>query len=133
MDARPAPAGVLGRRVVLGFVAAALGVPTLAAVASPPHGVFWFGVISVFTVPLTLFAGVPLFVYLARRRRVTFWWCMLAGLVLGAVGALLFMLMTNVLAGRNWAPLLIITGLLCALVFWLVGVWKNQALDTIRR
>jgi hypothetical protein len=58
---------------------------------------------------------------------------MLAGLVVGLAGVLVFMLMTNALAARNWAPLLIVTGLLCSLVFWLVGVWKNQALDKVRR
>jgi molybdate transport system substrate-binding protein len=129
----PAPPGVLGGRVVLGFVAAALGVPALVAVTSPPNGLFWFAMISLFTVPLTVFAGMPLFVWLARRRRVTFWWCMLAGLVIGAAGVLLFMLVTNVLAARNWAPLLIVTGLLCSFVFWLAGVWKNRALDRVRR
>jgi molybdate transport system substrate-binding protein len=131
--AHPAPPSVLGRRVVLGFVAAALGVPALVALTSPPYGLFWLAMISFFTVPLTLFAGMPLFVYLARRRRVTLWWCMLAGLVVGLAGVLVFMLMTNALAARNWAPLLIVTGLLCSLVFWLVGVWKNQALDKVRR
>jgi len=127
------PAVVLSRRVVLGFVAAALGVPALIGVTSLPDGLWFAAMISMFTVPLTLFAGVPLFVLLARRRRVTFWWCLLAGFVVGVVGVLLLMLTSNVIAARNWAPILIIIGLLCSMVFWVVAVRRNPALDKLRR
>ena len=83
--------------------------------------------ITMFTAPLTLFVAVPLF-YLTRKR-VTFWRCVLGGLAVGAVGALLFLLTTNVLAARNWSPFLIAAGPLSSLIFWLVGVWKNEWLN----
>jgi hypothetical protein len=120
-------------RIVLGFIAAALWLPVLELVAgeiSGGYGRFWFGMTAMFTVPLTVLVAVPLFY--VWRRRITFWRCVFAGLVIGIIGAGLFLLTTNPLAALNWSPLLIVVGVLSSLVFWAIAVWRNPTL-TVRR
>ena len=117
-------------RIVVGFLAAALWLPLLSLATSGPYGAFWFGMTAMFTVPLTLLVAVPLF-YMWRRR-ITFWLCLVAGLAIGIIGAALFLLVTNPLAARNWAPLLIVAGVLSSVVFWATAVWRNSTLTNSR-
>jgi len=116
-------------RIVLGFAAAAMWLPLLQLMAgelADGYGLFWFGMTAMFMVPLTVLVAVPLFY--VWRRRITFWRCVFAGLVIGIVGAVIFLLTTNPLAALNWSPLLILVGVLSSLVFWVVAVWRNPAL-----
>ena len=88
-------------RLILGFIVAALWLPALAYLTSRSFVGSLAGLIALFTVPLTLCA-VPLYVLL--RRRVTFWWCALAGLSGGVAGCLVDWLVTNTLSfSRNSA------------------------------
>jgi hypothetical protein len=118
-------------RLILGFAAAALWLPILSYATSGIYGGFWFGMIAFYTIPLTVLVATPLYYF--NRKRVTFWLCVIAGVAVGVLGALLFLVMTNPLAALNWSPLLIGSGLLSSIVFWVVGVWKNGNLTAASR
>jgi hypothetical protein len=120
-------------RIILGFVAAALWLPLLellAGAVTGGYGRFWFFMTAIFTVPLTILLAVPLFCL--WRRRITFWRCVFAGLAIGIVGAVIFLVTTNPLAALNSSPLLIVAGVLSSLVFWVIAVWRNAALTVHR-
>jgi hypothetical protein len=117
-------------RIVLGFMAAALWLPLLELATSRIYGGFWFGMTAMFTVPLTLLVAVPLF-YLWRRQ-ITLWRCLLAGLAIGIIGAVVFLVTTNPLAALNWSPLLVVVGVLSSVVFWVTAVWRNPTLTVTR-
>jgi hypothetical protein len=79
---------------------------------------------AAFTVPLTLFIAAPLcYVW---RRRITFLRCLVAGFVIGALGALAFLVMTNAQAALNWSPGLIGAGVVTSIIFWAIAVWNNS-------
>ena len=103
----------------------------VAYATSGIYGQFWSGMIALYTIPLTIFVAAPLYYF--NRKRVTFWLCVIAGVAIGVVGSLLFLVTTNPLAALNWSPLLIGSGLLSSIVFWVVGVWKNGNLTAASR
>jgi hypothetical protein len=109
-------------RLILGFVVAALWLPILAMAVSPAFSMA--GLIAAFTIPLTLFVAVPS--YWHFRKSVGLKICLLNGVVIGILGILLFWVITNRLAAINWAPLLIATSVISSLLFWLIGLWKNE-------
>jgi hypothetical protein len=115
-------------RVILGFVAAALWLPLLFLLVEGGnyYGRVWFSMVAAFTIPLTLFAAVPLFYF--WRSRITFWRCLLAGVGLGLVGAAAFLLMTNPTAAANWFLGMVGAGVLSSMIFWFIAVWNNGAL-----
>lgn len=113
-------------RIVVAFTAAALWFPSLSYFLSGEYGPFWFLMIALYTVPLTLLVAAPLYYF--NRKRITFLFCVLAGLGIGLLGALSFWSMTNRLAAQNWAPLLIGTGLVSSVLFWVIGIWRNSRL-----
>lgn len=118
-------------RLILGFFVAALWLPMIAAVASPSLTESLAILVAMFTIPLTLFVGAPL--YWLFRRRVGFWWCAVAGISIGILGVFLFWLVTNALAARNWAPVLIAVGLISSLLFWVVGIWRNNFVLALKK
>ena len=111
-------------RLVLGFVVAALWLPVLLYFTAGDYGQFWFAMTAAFTAPLTLFIAAPL--YYVWRRRITFLRCLAAGLVVGALGALAFLAMTNAQAAINWSPGLIGAGVVTSIIFWAIAVWNNS-------
>jgi len=112
-------------RVFLGFAAAALWLPLVSYFTGGVYGQFWFVMTASFTVPLTVVFAIPLF--FLWRKRITFWRCLLAGLAIGFVGTLAFLVTTHPAAALNWAPGLIGTGVLSSIVFWAVAIWNNDA------
>ena len=119
----------MNTRFLLGLVAAALWLPLLLLATSGRYGMFWFVMVSPFTILLTLVAAPIAFLF---RRNLSLLVCVVAGVVAGGIGVLLFWLATNPLAAGNWAPLLVVAGLLSGLVFWAVGVRGNHLLDISR-
>jgi hypothetical protein len=113
-------------RVVLGFAVAALWLPVVLYFTAGDYHAFWFVMTASFTVPLTLFVAVP--VYYFWRRRITFFRCLSAGFVIGTLGALVFLAMTNPQAALNWSPGLIGSGILTSIMFWVIAIWNNGAL-----
>ena len=113
-------------RLVLAFMVAALWLPLLAVAVSPSFVESMAALVAALTVPLTLFVAVP--TYWFFRRRVGLLACMTAGAAIGAIGCLLFWAATNTLAALNWAPLLLGAGLVSSLLFWFVGLWRNERL-----
>lgn len=111
-------------RVVLGFVVAALWLPAVLYFTDRTYGQFLFVMSAIFTVPLVLFVAVPL--YYVWRRRITFGRCLASGFVIGALGALAFLAMTNPQAAFNWSPGLISAGAVTSIIFWAIAVWKRD-------
>ena len=114
-------------RLVFGFAVAALWLPVLLYFTAGDYSQFWFVMTATFTVPLTLFVAVPLYYF--WRRRITLWRCVLAGVVIGILGALAFLAVTHAQAALNWSPALIGSGLVTSIIFWLVAIWNNRALE----
>lgn len=113
-------------RVVFGFLVAALWLPVVTYLRAPTPGEEFFARAPlVLTVPLTLFVAVP--VFLVLKQRASFLVCVLAGAVVGAVGAILFLLVTNWEAGINWAAALVGCGVISSVLFWLVAIWRSDA------
>ena len=114
-------------RLIVGFVVAALWLPALTFALSEAYwNMFWAGAVGAFTVPLTLLVALPLFLILRRRYWLRFWHYAIFGLSVGVVGAAVFWLTTNGLAALNWLPVFLIAGLVSSVVFWVVGVWRNN-------
>jgi hypothetical protein len=109
-------------RFLLGLLVTALWLPAVAFVATPQWRAFGVLVAS-FTVPLTLLFAAP--IAFALRQRTNVLVCAIFGTLGGGIGALIFTWTTNPIAGRNWAPGLVVLGLLCGLVFWFSAVWRN--------
>jgi hypothetical protein len=115
------------KRLILAFIVAAFWAPLLSTLTSESYfRVQAFILVALFTVPLTLFVAVPL--YCVVRKKIALRLCTLFGIGIGSIGALLFLLMTNLEAFLKFAPLHILTGLISSLLFWLVGIWRNQNL-----
>ena len=112
-------------RVILGFAVAALWLPVLSYLTGGVYAEFWFVMTAAFTVPMTLFVAVPL--YYRWRQRVSFVRCLLAGLVIGVIGAVAFLTMTNRQAALNWSPGVVGAGVVSSIIFWVIAIWKNQA------
>ena len=115
-------------RISLGFLAAASWLPLLLYFTSDEFGDFWSVMVAYFTVPLTVFIAVPLFIVFSRRSNVGAAACLIFGFAVGLVGVLLFWLMTNQQAMLRWAVALVLSGVLSGFVFWIAGVWKNEFL-----
>ena len=112
-------------RVVLGFLVAALWLPVFTYLQAPtPADEFFARAPLVLTVPLTLFVAVPMFLML--KQHASFLVCVLSGAVVGAIGALLFMLVTHWEAGINWAPALVGCGVISSVLFWVVAIWRSD-------
>src|SRR5690606_13879481 len=93
--------------------------------ASPTgEGVFWARLIALFSVPLTVLVAVPAFFLL--RRHVNLFTCIASGLLIGWLGAGLFLLATNWLAFLGWAPTMLAIGALSGAGFWLIGLAGQQ-------
>lgn len=112
-------------RVILGFAVAALWLPVLSYLTGGVYAEFWFVMTAAFTVPMTLFVAVPL--YYRWRQRVSFVRCLLAGVVIGVIGAVAFLAMTNPQAALNWSPGVVGAGVVSSIIFWVIAIWKNQA------
>ena len=115
-------------RIVLGFAVAALWLPVLLYFSAGDYGEFWFVMTAAFTVPLTLLVALPLYYF--WRRRITFWRCLSAGCVIGILGTLAFLAMTNPQAAINWSPGLVGSGIVTSIIFWAIAVWNNDALGS---
>jgi len=117
-------------RILIGFIAAALVAPVVVLLADRSFGFFWFTMIGSFSVPLALVVGYPLFIVLRRRGFITLPWCVGAGAIISGLGVLIFGAVTNELAAVNWAPGFLIIGVVSAMAFWLIAVWKNVRPET---
>jgi hypothetical protein len=113
-------------RIGIGLLAAALWLPLLAYATGERFAFFWFGMIAMFTIPLTLFVALPLVLLL--RRHLSFVRCIAAGFGIGLLAVALEWSLSHWQAALNLGPLLIGAGVLSSLVFWLVGVWRNSRL-----
>ena len=116
-------------RIVVAFTVAALWFPSLSYFMSGEYGPFWFFMIALYTAPLTLLVAVPLHYF--NRKRITFLFCVLVGLGIGLLGVLSFWAMSNQLAAQNWAPLLIGTGIVSSVLFWVIGIWRNGYIQKV--
>jgi len=116
-------------RIVFGFAVAALWLPIVAYATGGVYGWFWSSMTGIFTIPLTIVLAVP--VFYVWRRRITFWRCLTAGLAVGLVGALLFLLMTNPLAALHSLPAFVLAGTFSSTLFWVVAVWNNKVVGEL--
>jgi hypothetical protein len=110
-------------RVVLGFVVAALWLPSLSLLIEDWYSAWWVGMVLAWTGPLTIFVAVPL--YLLVRKRISFRLCAGAGLCVGLLGAVPWVLENNPKAALNFAPVMMAVGLVSSILFWIIAVWKN--------
>lgn len=113
-------------RIILGFIVAAFWLPLLLSFSE--YGEFWFRMVLLFTAPIIIIFGVPLFILFYSKRNISFMLCAISGIALGLVGCVLFLLLSNTLTAYNVAPLFTLSGLLSGIIFWFVGVWKNDTL-----
>ena len=65
----------------------------------------------------TLVLAIPTYLVLRRRRRIRLYHCILAGLVIGLLGG-------GAVGGA--------VGLLAGILFWLIGIWRNDDVEGIR-
>jgi hypothetical protein len=65
----------------------------------------------------TILLAIPTYLFLRRRRRIHLIHCILSGLVIGLLGG-----------GAVGA----IVGLLASVLFWLIGIWRNEDAQVIR-
>lgn len=116
------------KRLILGLIFAALWLPTLAFFTSGIYGRFWFSMTAAFTVALTVFVAVPL--YWVLRKKANLLVCAIAGVLVGLVGSVVFSLTANFsgLVFLNWSPAMIVAGLMSGMIFWFVGLWRNDNL-----
>lgn len=115
-------------RLAIGFICAALWLPTVSFIISGVYGKFWFTMTAGFTVPLTIFVGIPL--YFLMRKKINLLVCAVGGVAIGVIGSLVFMSITNYLAFLKWFLVFISMGFVSSIIFWVVGVRNNTLISS---
>jgi hypothetical protein len=116
-------------RLIIGLTVAALWLPLVGLLHGSWEGQFFAGAVALFTVPLTLVVAAPVCaVFYYSKVAPSWWFCMIFGGIVGFLGAMIFAAISNnSLIGWNSAPGFILVGVISALMFWAIGIRKNDA------
>jgi hypothetical protein len=113
-------------RIWLAFALAPTAACAIASVVLAPFiqgrltwiAVGWnMGLMLLVAAAATVLVAIPTYLVLRRRRRIRLVHCISAGLVIGLLGG-------AALGGA--------VGLLAGILFWLIGIWRNEDAEGIR-
>lgn len=117
-------------RLYLSLIVVALAYPLVIFAFAQGQAAQKATLVGAFTVSATLLVGLPLAIWCVRNGRLRFWQAVLAGALAGAVSVGLVLLdgtQKMVLASHLLLPLATM-GAIHGAAFWLLGVFKNDAL-----
>lgn len=114
-------------RVVAAFVIVPLLYPLSVLLVAGDRGMAGAAWVASFAIPITVVAGVPLFLLFRRKAWWRWWQFALGGMLVGAISSLLALL-NSWEASAFFALYFIPFGLAHGVAFWLIAVWRNIGL-----
>jgi len=126
------------QRIFFGFLVCALIYPCIALLGGGAHAIGGAFAVATITVPITLLAGVPLFLFLRNRGWLGLWKTVGAGAAAGILASTPFAF-TDWYKFTDWYAFIFVAsyfvpvGAMHALIFWFVAVYRNEFLQSSQR